>query len=437
MITGMFPTSIGAHNHRSQQTVLKASGNSAYYPDHPVLRKHWAEYLNTWARMDLEVGRILKNLEEAGVARNTIVFFWTDHGLTHIRAKQFLYDEGIRIPLMVRFGNRRRAGTVCDDLLLQIDVAATSLALAGIDVPGSMQGQDFFAADYVPRKRIYAARDRCDETVDTIRCVRSKRFKYIRNFLSFMPHTQPNESKDHQPTLIAAKALYDEGKLNEAQNTAFAPTRAPEELYDLQSDPFETINLADDPRYADELKTLQRALYEQMVDSGDLGLVPEPILEEMGREHGNKAFVLQSTDNSQLVRRLIELMGAGQTCDRARLLAGLQSASAAERYWAATWLGLCGGTDAVGLLEEKLEDEEPAVRIAAALAMHRLGTTDGPTHVLIEATRDYNPLVGLYALRALEIAGVDDVSVRRTFAAARNHPYEFARRIANRVLQEP
>ena len=529
MVTGMFPPSIGAHNHRSQQMVLKASGNSAYYksyelpdevpfvpalfkqagyfttlgqgpgcdelgktdynflfnpsvyhaadwrvcpvdqpffaqimlkggkarreskihgtnpadvslppyyPDHPVLRKHWAEYLNTWVRMDEEVGQILSDLDEAGVAENTIVFFWTDHGLTHIRAKQFLYDEGIHIPLIVRFGDGRRAGTVRDDLVQHIDIAAASLAIADVGVHSSMHGRDFFAADYMPRERIFSARDRCDETVDMIRCVRTKRYKYIRNFMSYMSHTQPNESKDHQPTFIATKILFESGELNEAQSMAFTTTRKPEELYDLESDPFETTNLAQQPQYSTELRRLRQELYNHMVERGDLGLVPEPILEELGRDHDNKAFVVRSSDNRELIQRLIELMDAGQAGNVDKLAAQIDSESACDRYWAATWLGLCGGPEVVDALERKLNDEQPAVRIGAALALHRLGVPRGSTRVLIEETRNYNPLVGLYALRALEIANLDDVSVRKTFAAAQNHPYEFARRIANRALQQ-
>ena len=172
-----------------------------------------------------------------------------------------------------------------------------------------------------------------------------------------------------------------------------------------------------------------------MAATGDLGLVPEPILEEMGRDLGNKAFILRSSENKQLVPRLIELMDAGEVGDRGKLLSALNSASACERYWAATWLGIRGGSDVVEALNGALDDEEIAVRIAAALAMHRLGVTGEPTRVLREATRDYNPLAGMYALRALEISDLDDVAVRETFAAARNHPYEFARRIANRAWQ--
>ena len=528
MITGMFPATIGAHNHRSQQTVLKASGNSAYYksyelpddipflpalfqqagyfttlgkgpqcselgktdynflfnpssyhaadwhfcpddrpffaqimltggknrggvrhyatdpvsvnlppyyPDHPTLRREWAEYLNTWIRMDEQVGQILANLERAGKAENTIVFFWTDHGLTHIRSKQFLYDAGIHVPLIIRFGDRRLANTVRTDLVQQIDIAATSLALAGIELPATMQGQDLFAADYQPQKKIYAARDRCDETVDIIRCVRTPRYKYIRNFLSYLSHTQPNESKDHQPVLIATKKLYQQGKLNTAQSMAFTSTRPREELYDLQTDPHETVNLATDPNYADELKRHRTDLYQQMIHTGDLGLIPEPILEELGRNHQNKALALDAPENQHLVADLIELFDAGEDANQEKQFAALQSSRPSLRYWAATWLGVQGIEEATQPLIQLLQDDQPAVQIAAALALLRLGKQQSVAlEVLINTTRDFNPLVALYAIRALEIANINNPAVRQTFLAAQNHPYEFARRIANRVI---
>ncbi|MGB0582109.1 MAG: sulfatase family protein, partial [Limisphaerales bacterium] len=152
-----------------------------YYPDHPVLRDDWADYLDSWIAQDHEVGVIMESLEKAGVADKTVIFFLTDHGVSHARGKQFLYDEGIRVPLIVHFPDGRFAGTTREDLVIHIDLAATSLVLAGIEIPDRVQGLDLFARDYRPRDRIFSARDRCDETVEIIRCVRTKRFKYIRN----------------------------------------------------------------------------------------------------------------------------------------------------------------------------------------------------------------------------------------------------------------
>jgi arylsulfatase A-like enzyme len=525
LITGMYQTTLGAQNHRSQQTGVKGGGNSLYYgsyelpdsiqlvpelfqeagyftslgagpdcrklgktdynfvsdpsvyhgadwrlcppdrpffaqimlqggkewkkvepttdpaevqlppqyPDHPVLRRRWAAYLDTWIQMDREVGEILSDLEEAGVADNTIVFFFTDHGVVHARGKQFLYDEGIQIPLIVRFGHDHLAGTVRSDLILHIDIAAASLGLAGIPVPKYLDGLDFFDPDYEPRNMIVSARDRCDETVDTIRCIRTDRFKYIRNFMSFRSHTQPNETLDHQDFLVAMRELHGSGRLTELQSRIFAPARPVEELYDLREDPDETVNLADDEEFTATLRAFRGKLYEWMEDSGDLGLIPEPILEDLGLTCGNKLFILDAPENHNLVTELVELIEDGEQERLDKLCAALASPRPSIRYWDATWLGLVGKVNCVDELENRLMDPDATVRIAVALALYRLGHASRSVEILAEEIRNYNLLVGLYAIRALESMGEGAQPARDAVVAARNHPYEYVRRIANRL----
>ena len=313
-----------------------------YYPDHPVLRKRWALYLDSWTKQDREVGQILAELEEAGVADNTIVFFWTDHGLTHARAKQFLYDEGIKIPLLVRFGDNSLEGVVREDLVMQIDIAATSLALAGIPIPSNMRGRDIFRTDYAPRSWIASARDRCDETVDIIRCIRSNQFKYIRNFMSYRSHTQPNEAMDDEDYMLTIKELHASVALTQLQSQILLPSRPVEELYDIQSDPFETKNLAKDPHYKNTLQDLRNQLYSWMQDIGDTGLIPEPILEEMGRTYENKYYILKQPESKNLIAELIHLIEAGEQGNLKKLYQALKASDPSHRYWAATWLGVNG-----------------------------------------------------------------------------------------------
>jgi hypothetical protein len=166
-----------------------------YYPRDPVILDDWALYLDAARMTNLHVGRVMERLEKEGLLENTFVIFMTDHGISHARGKQFLYDEGAHIPFIVR-GPGIAKGAVRDDLIMQIDMAAMSLAAAGIPIPKSMQGRDILAKDYQPRDAIFAARDRCDETVEYLRSVRTDRFLYIRNFLPQRPHLQPNAYKD-------------------------------------------------------------------------------------------------------------------------------------------------------------------------------------------------------------------------------------------------
>jgi len=157
------------------------------------------------------------------------------------------------------------------DLVEHIDIAALSLGLAGIEIPGYMQAKDILSEDYKERTAIFSARDRCDETVEHMRCVRTDRYKYIRNFLPNRPHMQPNRYKDGKSIIVALREANEAGTLNGVQASIFNPTRPKEELYDLQNDPFEIRNLADDPNYRKQLKDLRRRLDSWIEATGDRG----------------------------------------------------------------------------------------------------------------------------------------------------------------------
>jgi arylsulfatase A-like enzyme len=194
-----------------------------------------------------------------------------DNGISHVRGKQFLYDEGILTPFIVR-GPGIERGAVRSDLIEHIDMAATSLAWAGLPVPAWMQGRDIFSIDHAKRDAVFAARDRCGETVDRIRSVRTEQFKYIRNFYPLRPMLQPNDYKDTKPFMPRLRELHAQGRLNALQEELlFSPTRPGEELYDVRADPFETRNLAADPQFRSTLETLRVRLDRWMLGTRDLG----------------------------------------------------------------------------------------------------------------------------------------------------------------------
>ena len=403
-----------------------------YYPDHPTLRQDWAKYLDSWVKTDEEVGQILADLEKAGRLDSTAVFLWTDHGVTHLRGKQFLFEEGIRVPMIIRLPKKQHAGTVRDDLLEHIDVAACSLQLAGIKIPDNVQGRDFLAADYKPRKFVFAARDRCDETVDILRCVRDCRYQYIRNFMSHIPHAQPSQYKDGKKIVQVIRDLHKEGKLNEQQSRPFASRRPPEELYDLQSDPHELVNLATDPTHRDRLATMGNVLHQRMVETHDMGLIPEPILEDVGREVGNKYLAFLKKDRGEQTLRLIEVITAGEANKRDKLMDFAKSPDPSTRYWAAVWIGVNEMAEAKARLHKLSTDSVPAVRVAAAQALCKVGDL-GQMKVLVEHIEDPNLLVGMFALRAIEELGDACQAHREAIAAAQKSKYEFSRRIARRL----
>lgn len=247
-----------------------------YYPRDPVLLADWAEYLDACRFTDKQVGDVLARLEREQILDKTLIVFMTDHGISHARGKQFLYDEGTHIPFVVR-GPGVPRGAVRDDLIEHIDLAAISLAAAGIPLPSAMQGRNVFAADYRPRDAVFAARDRCDATTERIRSVRTDRWLYIRNFHPKRPHLQPNPYKDGKAIVKQLRALHTAGALDELQERLlFAPTRPVEELYEWQSDRYQLRNLAGDPSAAKPLSELRQKLEQWMQETGDRGRTAEP-----------------------------------------------------------------------------------------------------------------------------------------------------------------
>lgn len=246
-----------------------------YYPRNDVLLNDWVSYLDSVRLTDHFVGQIIQRLKNDGDLENTVVLFMTDHGISHARGKQFLYEEGIHVPLIIA-GPGIEAGQVRRDLVEHIDIAALSLGLAGIKIPDSMQAKDILADDYEKRNAIYSARDRCDETVDYIRCVRTSRYKYIRNFLPERPLLQPNRYKDNKDIYKSLRAANKAGTLSPVSvELLFAPEREPEEFYDLKNDPFELKNLAGDPEYAQALKRHRNMLNRWIAETGDMGAETE------------------------------------------------------------------------------------------------------------------------------------------------------------------
>jgi hypothetical protein len=245
-----------------------------YYPRDPVLLRDWAAYLDAVRFTDEHIGKVIDRLKEERILDQTLVIFITDHGISHARGKQFLYNEGTHIPFVVR-GPGVSAGVVRSDLIEHIDMAAVSLAAAGIPIPPTMQAKNILGEEYTARDAVFAARDRCDETVERIRSLRTDQFLYIRNFYPRRPHLQPNAYKDGKDIVKTLRSLHAAGKLGPlSEKLLFSPTRASEELYDWRSDPWQLNNLADDPTHKKTLETLRSRL-DLWIDANDK--IPEPI----------------------------------------------------------------------------------------------------------------------------------------------------------------
>jgi uncharacterized sulfatase len=246
-----------------------------------------ANYYDNLTFTDKEVGRILKQLDDDGLTESTIVFCWGDHGRGLPRHKRWIYDSGIRVPLVIRWPGQLKPGSMSDELVAFVDYAPTLLSLAGVETPFHLQGQAFLGPKKgSPREYIYAARDRMDETLDIIRAVRDKRWKYIRNYRPDLPYAQHIAYMDEMPTLKEWRRLAAEGQLAGPQKIFFEPTKPVEELYDTQADPHEIHNLAGEAKHAATLSRLRAAHEAWRETTGDLGLIPEADLMELRRPRG-------------------------------------------------------------------------------------------------------------------------------------------------------
>jgi arylsulfatase A-like enzyme len=242
-----------------------------HYPNDSVFREDWAVYLNSVKEVDNSVGRVFERLKTEDLLENTVVFFMTDHGISHARGKQYCYEEGIHIPLVV-WGKRYVGKGIREELVSHIDVAATSMNLAGIPIPKYMESRPLFGKDAKPRSYVISARDRCDETVDHIRSVRAGDYLYIRNYLHERPMLQPNVYKDYKEILIRLREMHVQGMLNPLQEQLlFSKERPREELYNVVLDKYQYVNLASDPNMKKQLKEMRSILANWEKKTKDMG----------------------------------------------------------------------------------------------------------------------------------------------------------------------
>ena len=257
-----------------------------YYPDHPVTRQDWAEYLDAASELDVKIGKVIEALKADGLFDDTIIIFFGDNGQAHVRAKQFCYEEGHLVPLIIRWPKNFPApenfkpGTLDERFLHGVDLAPTMLDIAGAPKPAKMQGHIFLGPrTEPPQPYIFGYRDRCDMTVMRLRTVRDERYRYIHNFHPEIPFMARNVYKETQyPVWNLLKQLHAEGKLTPPQEAMCQPTMPAEELYDMQEDPFQLNNLATStkPEHQAALKRLSGVLDQWIIDIDDKGRTPEP-----------------------------------------------------------------------------------------------------------------------------------------------------------------
>jgi N-sulfoglucosamine sulfohydrolase len=385
-----------------------------FYPDTAESRRAWARYHDCITRLDQQAGAILDQLAADGLAEDTIVFFYGDHGMGMPRGKRCLQDSGLRVPLLIRVPKKwahlapGQPGSTTDRLVSFVDFAPTVLSLCGVKAPAHFQGTAFLGTDAgAPREFVHGARDRVDEAFDVSRSVRDARWLYIRNFMPHLSWMQPESFSDTSTFRQDFKRLAAAGKLGPGPMTYAAPRRAPEELYDTAADPHQLRNLAAQPEHRAVLEKMRAELRRWQLATRDAGFLTEPQMQtHIGTQ--NTPWVIAHDDTRYPLDRLLaaaDAVGRPEAAPRQR--GWLRDPDDGVRYWAAVGLRARPQPAEADLegLRAALRDASPVVRIEAAATLAAHGEPTAALPVLTAALRDDSTQVALHAARALELLG--------------------------------
>ncbi|MGV3484345.1 MAG: sulfatase-like hydrolase/transferase [Planctomycetaceae bacterium] len=392
----------------------------AYHPDTPEVRKDWAQYYDKVSEADADAGRHLKELEAAGLAEDTIVFYYGDHGSGMPRSKRWPSNSGLQVPLVVYFPERwqhlapqeYKAGGASDRLVGFVDLAPTVLSIAGIEPPRWMQGKAF-AGPYQtePQPFLFGQRGRMDERMDSVRSVTDGRYVYLRNYFPHVSQAQRVTYQFETPTTRVWFEHFVDGETTDAQSIFWRVPKATEELYDLQSDRDEVRNLASSPEHRAVLETLRGAVRQQILQVRDVCFLPEREIHT--RSEGTTPYDMAHDDSKYALDRILaaaELASGLETTDTPALAALLKDTDSAVRYWAALGLlmrGEAAVTANADSLRTALSDDSPDVRIVAAQAIGLHGDQTARAAALqtlesLAAPQNHGVLVAMPALAAIE-----------------------------------
>ncbi len=380
-----------------------------YHPDTPEMRHDWAQYYDKVTAMDEQIGKFLKKLEDEGLAENTIVFYYADHGGVLARSKRFVYETGTHVPFIIRFPEKYRKlapgkpGSVSDRLVSFVDFAPTVLSLAGIKPPDYMQGKAFLKKYKTKHKDyIFMYRGRMDERYDMSRAVRSQQYRYIRNYMPDRIYGQHLNYLWRAPSVRSWEKAYLNGKCNEIQSM-FWRTKPPEELYNTSLDPWEVNNLADNPGYKKVLESMRNACNEYILNIYDSGFIPEPQLSEITKETAIADF---TRTNNYPLPEILDLANIASMQNPENItvfLDKLNDPNQIIRYWAIYGLKLLEKQceKCIVAVQKALSDPSDMVKMTAAeILCYSPDTRDG-VKVLREELKNKNDLVKLWAVNII------------------------------------
>lgn len=386
-----------------------------YHPRTKDMEHDWAQYYDRMQQMDAEVKKFLDQLRREGLAENTIVFYYSDHGGVLGRSKRFMYESGLRVPLIVHFPEKYRhlapsgPGASSSRIVNFSDFGPTVLSLAGIPVPEHMQGIPFLGSQQgKPRQYSPAYRGRMDERLDLVRSVRNERFRYIRNFMPHLPNGQHIEYLWQARSMPSWEKAYQNGELNEVQQAFWLP-RPSEELYDVAADPHNIYNLAEDSHYQDVLLELRTELFRWLLEVRDVGFIPEPMVAEISKMQPPFDYVRGKDFPIDMIIETADIASRRDSLLLPEIINRLDHPHPVVRYWAAKGVLILNGrsADARQKLVALTADNEASVRIAAAEALYNAGEKRKAVETCADALQSDNVFTRLYAANALDGMGTD------------------------------
>jgi len=380
-----------------------------YQPDTPEVRADWARYYNHMALLDAQVAAKLDDLKRAGLADDTIVFYYADNGGVLPRSKRFLQQSGVHVPLIVYFPPKWRhlapaaPGSRIREPVSFVDFAPTVLSLAGVKIPAYMQGRAFAGpARGTPNEFVFLTRDRMDERYDMMRAVADSRWLYIRNFRPDLPYVQPLSYMFQARGYQSWARLASEGRLTPATAQFWGP-KPTEELYDMAADPDSVHNLVGDAAHRQTLDRMRACLRQRVLEIKDNGFLPEgSTLEGYDASHAPGAYPIERAF------ALAQTASARNPADLPQLIAALDDASEPVRWWAAQGCTMLGAraAPAAAALRRRLTDPSGGVQATAAEALARLGQVDVALPVLVRLVQDDQaPDFALQAANVLDRLG--------------------------------
>ncbi|QOV88848.1 sulfatase-like hydrolase/transferase [Humisphaera borealis] len=401
-----------------------------YHPDEPDIRRDWANYYDQMTIMDGQVGAVIDELKRAGLAEDTFIFYYGDHGGAMPGGKRSIQDRGTRVPLVVRIPGKWAkaspvaAGQWVDDLATFVDLPPTVFNLAGIETPKNYQGKPFLGEGRTaPRDEVFMHRGRMDERYDFSRSVRTQNFRYVRNYSPHRPWGQ-NYSYPFQvqPSMRAWYASFEAGRCNEAQAAYWKP-KAASELYAITTDPFELANLASKGPQNPKVAELHQHLVRQMTETRDTGFIPEGMVPRLA---GDKTIYDYAQSNAYPIGDIISLADIASDAQPEALpefIKLLKHEHPVMRYWAATGCLILKdkAAPAKDALLAALADPMADVRVVAAEALGYIGETEKAVAALQGVLRDGNVYESLAALNTLDfMTGAGHVPLARAQAMVKD-----------------